>query len=735
PGTQREISVTITPNGTPGPLKLIVEAQPHAGIDHALDLISFESATVGNTPPTLALTTIPQITREALPLGPLWFTCGDAETLSTALTVNATSSDTLLIPNANLTFGQSGIQRWLRVSPATGKWGTTTISVTASDGSTSVTKSFTLTVERTTVLPVVKANNPLNLELTTSWQAAVTPGLTDQAVWDATVTGPNSVNVGTNLDLGGLRLTSPGGDVTIGGAARLTLGTAGVDLSTSTRSLYLDALIHVDESAAWNIATNRLVRVAQGVGGSGAINKSGSGRLELLGGDSFTGPLTVSAGELVKTGAGTQSSTTISNNGVLRVSHSAALGAGGLSISTANSSTGRIDLTGGISVLAGKAVSINSRSGNTDAVSSLSGNNTFGGNISLGTGGSLYAFNSTAGLLTLSGSLTSAATGTRNFTLRGASDGVMTGAISDGVGIVGVIKSGSGTWTLAGTHSFTGPVSHQQGTLKIMTALPIQDVTVSAGATLSGTATLGGAVSISGIHSPGDGVGSQSIPGPLSYQSSASVRMELAGQSLTADTIQAADVTVSAGARIEPVTTAADFLQPFWRATRQWPVLATTSLTGSFSLGTSTVDSLGRPSQPFGAFSLAPSPTGVNLMWTPASAFQIWQYENFGNSWNDPLIAGPDRDPDGDGWSNENEWISGTLPTNSNSRLAATISPTSISFERTAGRSYRIETSTDLASGWTTHSQVPAGTGPITLPVSPGSAPQTFYRIAVSMNP
>ncbi len=735
PGSQHEISVTISPNGTPGPLKLIIEALPHAGVDHALDVISFESGAVGNTPPTLALSTLPQITREALPLGPLWFTCGDAETSSVDLTVTAASSDTLLVPTANITLGQSGIQRWIRVAPATGKWGTATISVTASDGTASVTKTFTLAVERTTVLPVVKANNALNLELASSWQGAVTPSVTDQAVWDATVTGPNSVNLATNLEVGGLRLTSPGGDVTIAGNARLTLGTAGVDLSTSTRSLFLDALIHVEESAAWNIAANRLVRVTQGVGGSGAIHKSGSGRLELLGGDSFTGPLSVSAGELVKSGAGTQSATTISSNGVLRISHSAALGAGGLSITAANSSTGRLELTGGIAVLAGKAVAINSRSGNTDAITSISGNNTLGGNISLGTGGSLFAFNSAAGLFSLSGDLTSAATGSRNFTLRGTGDGIMTGEVSDGVGIVGLIKSGSGTWTLAGIHSFSGPVSHQQGTLKILSALPVQDVTVSAGATLSGSATLGGAVSVSGIHSPGDGVGSQSISGPLIYQSSASIRMELAGQSLVADTIQAADVIVTTGARIDPVTTAVDFLQPFWRAPRQWPVLTTNSLTGTFSLGTSTVDSLGRPSTPFGEFSLGHSATGVNLLWTPASAFQVWQYENFGNSWNDPLTAGPDSDPDGDGWSNENEWITGTFPNSSTSRLAAAITPNSISFERKEGRTYRIETSTHPASGWTTHSQVPAGSGSISIPISPGSAPRTFYRIAVSMNP
>ena len=475
------------------------------------------------------------------------------------------------------------------------------------------------------------------------------------------------------------------------------------------------------------------------MGGLGAITKTGNGRLELAGDDTFTGPLSASAGELFKTGSGSQSGTTVSGNAVLRVSHSGAFGAGGLTISAANTSTGRLELSGGVAVLAGKGVSINSRSSNTDAVSSLSGDNTFGGNVSLGTGGSLYGLSSAAGLLTLSGSVSSAATGNRNFTLRGAGDGRMTGTVADGSGIVGIIKSGSGTWTLAGTHSFTGAVAVQEGALNVASPLPLQAVTVSTGAALSGVGALGGAVTIAGTHSPGDGVGTQAVTGTLTYQSTARIQWEIAAQSLTADKVQAAEVTVLPGALVQVTTnspgSSVNFTDPFWRASRQWPVLSATTLGGSFSLGANPVDSSGRPSLLFGSFSLVQSPSGVNLVWTPAPPFQIWQYENFAGAWNDPLIAGPDRDPDGDGWTNNDEWITGSVPNNPTSAFRIAFAMNGISFTKIAGRLYRVETATDLNGGWTTHTTLPSGSGPVTVPVLPGNGQRRFYRVAVAWAP
>jgi autotransporter-associated beta strand protein len=743
PGSLHEISMTVTPIGTPGPLKLIVEALPHAGVDHALDILSFESGSLGNSPPTLALNTIPQITREALPFGPLWFTCGDAESNSPDLSVTATSSNPQLFPSANITLGKNGIQRWLRLTPASGKWGSATISVTVSDGSASSTQSFDLSVERTTILPVVKANNSLDLTLSSSWQSSPLPGLNDQAVWDATVSSPNSVQLGNPLSLGGIRITNPGGDVTIGGVEKLTLGIAGVDLASASRNLFLHAPIELDEAAPWNVTSNRVVQVAQAVSGFGGISKSGNGRLELLGDDSFLGPISVSGGELLKTGAGAQSSTSVSNNAILKINHSNGFGNGGLSITTANSSSGRVELSGGISVLSGKSVTLNARSSNTDALSSLSGDNTFGGNVSLSTGGSIYAFNSAADTLTLSGNFTATATGTRNFTLRGSGHGMMTGTIADGSGVVGIIKSGTGSWTLAGNCTFSGPLNIQQGTLKITSPLPSSSsststVTVSTTGTLSGSGTLDRDLVIGGIHAPGDGVGSQQLTGSVTYQNTARLQIELADQSLNSDTVLANSVTAD-NASIDLITnspnSSVDFRHPFWRENRQWSILSATLLDGTFSIGSTPSDSLARSASIFGQFSLRQTSSGVDLLWTPAPPFQLWQYENFGNAWNDPLLAGPNQDPDGDAWSNENEWISGTDPKLATSKLAPTLSQDGISFIRTAGRSYRVEVASDLSGAWSLHSLVPVGSGLITIPIPSKSTARCFFRVAVTQAP
>jgi hypothetical protein len=80
--------------------------------------------------------------------GPLAFTVGDEAPASVVLT--GTSSNQTLVPNANIVFGGSGASRTVTVTPALDQTGTTTITITATDGAgnTVITPiTFLLTVK------------------------------------------------------------------------------------------------------------------------------------------------------------------------------------------------------------------------------------------------------------------------------------------------------------------------------------------------------------------------------------------------------------------------------------------------------------------------------------------------------------------------------------------------------------------------------------------------------------
>ena len=58
-----------------------------------------------------------QTIAEDAPTGALAFTVGDVETAAADLTVTGSSSNTALVPNANIVFGGSGANRTVTVTP------------------------------------------------------------------------------------------------------------------------------------------------------------------------------------------------------------------------------------------------------------------------------------------------------------------------------------------------------------------------------------------------------------------------------------------------------------------------------------------------------------------------------------------------------------------------------------------------------------------------------------------
>jgi len=98
-----------------------------------------------NTPPTISTlanqSTIGGTATTAIP-----FTIGDAETPAASLTLSGTSSNTTLVPNANIVFGGNGVNRTVTLTPAANQFGTSIITVTVSDGLLATSAVFQLTV-------------------------------------------------------------------------------------------------------------------------------------------------------------------------------------------------------------------------------------------------------------------------------------------------------------------------------------------------------------------------------------------------------------------------------------------------------------------------------------------------------------------------------------------------------------------------------------------------------------
>lgn len=127
----------------------------------------------GNSPPTIS-----QIANQTIPhstsTGPLAFTVGDAQDGPNALAPVGGSSDTNLVPVANIVFSGSGSNRFVDITPTPGIGGEATISISVTDSAgVMTTMQFTLTVNP----PVI--NTPPTLSQ-----------IDDQVAYKSTTIGP-----------------------------------------------------------------------------------------------------------------------------------------------------------------------------------------------------------------------------------------------------------------------------------------------------------------------------------------------------------------------------------------------------------------------------------------------------------------------------------------------------------------------------------------------------------------
>ncbi len=228
----------------------------------------------GASSPTLS--GIPdQITLVNTATAPIPFVLNDLDTPLVNVTVSGTSSNLVLVPNANIVFGGSGTDRTVTISPAPHRIGTAVITITVSDGLFSVATSFVLTVQRKTVAVagVAAASKAYDGTTATSLDASsaslVGVEAGDEVTLDATGASAAFVNrnVGdeksvqiTGLSLGGIHadsytLTQPGtkanitakGLVATGIIAQAKIYDGTVSASLDTASAALIGVVSGDE--------------------------------------------------------------------------------------------------------------------------------------------------------------------------------------------------------------------------------------------------------------------------------------------------------------------------------------------------------------------------------------------------------------------------------------------------------------------------------------------------------
>jgi autotransporter-associated beta strand protein len=280
--------------------------------------------------------------------------------------------------------------------------------------------------------------------------------------------------------------------------------------------------------------------------GTGTPTKAGNGTLVLDGSSSSTRTMTI-------------------NEGVVRIGNAAALGASA-NITTIGGGAynGRLELYNDIATEEHLVLNARESAGGPHIVN-FSGNNTLSGTIETGDGGGAadYHIESAAGLLTISGGITNVTpTGPRVLNLRGAGDGLISGAITDGAGVWSIKKWDAGTWTLSSPdNNFTGNTVVVGGVLELAET---GRISVSSAITDNATFLISG-----GTHELGavDGSGTMIVSGSAQVTASSIVQ-----GALTIGSERSFIAPLSAGSATavpEPGT---------------WLLLAIAALTGGFAV-------------------------------------------------------------------------------------------------------------------------------------------------------
>jgi len=134
------------------------------------------SVPIANTAPTITSIANRNINEDSN-TGAIGFTVGDAESGASSLTLTAASSNTGLVPQANVVFGGSGASRTVTVTPVANASGLAQITVSVSDGQLSASRQFTLTVNSVNDAPTLAAINNVSVAQDAAQQTVSLSGI------------------------------------------------------------------------------------------------------------------------------------------------------------------------------------------------------------------------------------------------------------------------------------------------------------------------------------------------------------------------------------------------------------------------------------------------------------------------------------------------------------------------------------------------------------------------------
>jgi autotransporter-associated beta strand protein len=307
--------------------------------------------------------TISSIANQSIPVngntGALPFTVGDAETAGGSLVVTVSSSNTNLVPLANITLGGSGTNRTVTVTPVTGQSGLASVTLLVNDGMDTASTTFDVFVGGSYTWNVGDGNWDTS---TANWTGAGTVWPTDGAIANFggsghTVTAvPGITAYGLNFNATGYVIQ--GNLLTFGGYNTI--------------------------SNAANTATT----IATGITADGGLTKAGTGKLSLPGANTFGDALNVNAGAL-----NLANSSSSFGGGVSAIGNASSTGA-------ALYTDGTLDMSGALS---GAGINL----GNANSVYGYlrsSGTATVAGHLWQGVGsGSVSVLDLVSGTMTISG--------------------------------------------------------------------------------------------------------------------------------------------------------------------------------------------------------------------------------------------------------------------------------------------------------------------------------------------